>query len=57
MVGGIGSLLLAGLARWWEQVQGVDGAIAAAFFLLAFLNRPFLSYLEKAQRSTSSVCR
>jgi hypothetical protein len=49
MGGGIGSLLLAGLGRWWEQVQGVDGAIAAAFFLLAILNRPLLSYLEKAR--------
>jgi hypothetical protein len=49
MVAGVGSLLLAGLGRWWEQVQGVDGAVAAAFFLLAFLNRPLLSYLEKAR--------
>jgi hypothetical protein len=47
MVAGIGSLLLAGLGRWWEQVQSVDGAIAAVLFLLAFLNRPLLSYLEK----------
>jgi len=47
MVAGTGSLLLAGLGRWWEQVQGVDGAIAAVFFVLAFLNRPLLSYLEK----------
>ena len=44
---GIGSLLLAGLGRWWEQVQSIDGAIAAVLFLLAFCNRQLLSYVEK----------